>query len=71
MDLAKYIRDIPDFPKPGILFKDITPLLNDPAAFQEAIDRFLAHHHLDAERGLVYVPLGTPSNDFFGGRRLM
>jgi adenine phosphoribosyltransferase len=43
MNLAKYIRDIPDFPKPGILFKDITPLLNDPAAFQEAIDRFTDH----------------------------
>ena len=40
MDLAQYIRDIPDFPKPGILFKDITPLLNDPAAFRAAIDIF-------------------------------
>jgi adenine phosphoribosyltransferase len=39
MDLTKYIRDIPDFPKPGILFKDITPLLADPDAFQNAIDR--------------------------------
>ncbi len=43
MNLANYIRDIPDFPKPGILFKDITPLLNDPAAFQESIDRFTDH----------------------------
>ena len=41
MDLAKYIRDVPDFPKPGILFKDITPLLGDPAAFSAAIDRFV------------------------------
>jgi adenine phosphoribosyltransferase len=39
MDLAQYIRDIPDFPKPGILFKDITPLLAEPRAFQVAIDR--------------------------------
>src|SRR3954470_17422711 len=39
MDLAQYIRDIPDFPKPGILFKDITPLLAEPKAFQESIDR--------------------------------
>ncbi len=39
MDLAPYIRDIPDFPKPGILFKDITPLLAEPRAFQESIDR--------------------------------
>jgi adenine phosphoribosyltransferase len=38
MDLGKYIRDIPDFPKPGIMFKDITPLLAEPAAFQQAID---------------------------------
>jgi adenine phosphoribosyltransferase len=39
MDLTRYIRDIPDFPKPGILFKDITPLLAEPRAFQHAIDR--------------------------------
>ena len=38
MNLARHIRDIPDFPKPGILFKDITPLLADPTAFQHAID---------------------------------
>ena len=44
MDLAKYIRDIPDFPKPGILFKDITPLLADPAAFREAIQLLEKHY---------------------------
>ena len=38
MDLAAFIRDVPDFPKPGILFKDITPLLADPHAFTHAID---------------------------------
>lgn len=32
------IRDIPDFPKPGIIFKDITPLLQDPRAFTEVVD---------------------------------
>jgi adenine phosphoribosyltransferase len=37
LDLKKYIRDIPDFPKPGILFRDITPLLADPAALAEAV----------------------------------
>jgi adenine phosphoribosyltransferase len=37
-DLAAHIRDIPDFPKPGILFKDITPLLLDPDALSQAID---------------------------------
>jgi adenine phosphoribosyltransferase len=44
MDLAKYIRDIPDFPKPGILFKDITPLLAHPQAFREAIDHMQEHY---------------------------
>jgi adenine phosphoribosyltransferase len=37
MDLTQFIRNIPDFPKPGILFRDITPLLANPAAFREAI----------------------------------
>ncbi len=37
MDLGKTIRDIPDFPKEGILFKDITTLLKDPVAFKESI----------------------------------
>jgi adenine phosphoribosyltransferase len=44
MNLADYIRDIPDFPKPGILFKDITPLLADPAAFQVAINLLHAQY---------------------------
>lgn len=44
MDLNRYIRDIPDFPKPGILFKDITPLLADPDAFEYAISRLAAHY---------------------------
>jgi adenine phosphoribosyltransferase len=38
MDLKSLIRDIPDFPKPGILFRDITTLLRDPAALRYIID---------------------------------
>ena len=38
------IRDIPDFPKPGILFKDITPILSDPALFKTVVDAFAARH---------------------------
>jgi adenine phosphoribosyltransferase len=38
MDLSSHIRAVPDFPKPGILFRDITPLLGDPAAFTRTID---------------------------------
>jgi len=37
LDLKTFIRDIPDFPKPGILFRDITPLLQNPRAFRAAI----------------------------------
>ena len=39
MDLKTHIHDVPDFPKKGIVFKDITPLLADPKAFAEAVDR--------------------------------
>lgn len=41
-DLRSKIREIPDFPKPGILFYDITTLLKDPAAYKESIDLMLA-----------------------------
>jgi len=44
MNLSDYIREIPDFPKEGILFKDITPLLQDTAAFQLAIDRMAEYY---------------------------
>jgi adenine phosphoribosyltransferase len=37
-DFTRYIRDIPDFPEPGVIFKDITPLLGDAAVFSELID---------------------------------
>ena len=37
LELTDYIRSIPDFPKPGILFRDITPLLAAPAAFRQAV----------------------------------
>jgi adenine phosphoribosyltransferase len=42
--IKSLIRDIPDFPKPGILFKDITPLLSDAAAFRNAIDLMAEHY---------------------------
>ena len=38
MDLKQHIRDVPDFPKPGILFRDITTLLQDPSAFRYAVE---------------------------------
>ena len=47
MDLRTLIRDIPDYPKEGILFFDITPLLGDPAGFRQAID-LLAERFADS-----------------------
>jgi adenine phosphoribosyltransferase len=44
MDLSRYIRDIPDFPKPGILFKDITPLLAEPRALRYAVEQLAEHY---------------------------
>jgi len=46
-DLRAKIREIPDFPKPGILFYDITTLLKDPAAYKGAIDRMLEPYRDD------------------------
>jgi len=40
--LRRLIRDIPDFPKPGILFRDVTPLLLDPAALRAAVEAVAA-----------------------------
>jgi adenine phosphoribosyltransferase len=44
MDLKSFIRAVPDFPKPGILFRDITPLLGEPRAFREAIRQMADHY---------------------------
>jgi adenine phosphoribosyltransferase len=44
MNLADYIRPISDFPKPGILFRDITPLLSSPSAFRESINQLASHY---------------------------
>ena len=41
--LAGHLRDVPDFPQPGIVFKDITPLLSDVDAFRFAVDAIADH----------------------------
>ncbi|MED5208817.1 MAG: adenine phosphoribosyltransferase, partial [Chloroflexota bacterium] len=48
MDLRDYIRDVPDFPEPGIVFKDITPLLGDAKAFDYTISQ-LVERYRDAD----------------------
>ena len=40
MNFEKYIKEVPDFPKKGIMFKDCTPILENPVAFKEVIDQF-------------------------------
>lgn len=42
--LRGLIRDVPDFPSPGVIFKDLTPLLADPTAFQMVVDAIVGHH---------------------------
>ena len=41
MDLKKYIRSIPDYPKKGILFRDITTLIKEPKAFNYTVDKIV------------------------------
>jgi len=43
-DFSKYCRDVPDFPKPGIIFRDITGLLKNGPAFKRAIDAIAEHY---------------------------
>ena len=65
LDLKSIIRDIPDFPKPGIIFKDITPLLKNGDAFHQAVDVMADHLkglQLDLivgveSRGFIFCPV--------------
>jgi adenine phosphoribosyltransferase len=62
MDLTAHIRDIPDFPKPGILFKDITPLLANGPALRWTVDHFAERY-----RGAIDMVLGIESRGFIIG----
>ncbi len=53
MDLKAIIRDVPDFPKKGIVFKDITPLLNNGKAFQYVIDKLAERYQGKGLRSIV------------------
>jgi len=64
-DLKKLIREVPDFPKPGILFYDITTLLKDPIGLRQAVDA-LADHYVGRRidrvvgieaRGFIFAPM--------------
>lgn len=60
LDLNEFIADVPDFPEPGIVFKDITPLLAHPAAFLQAVDE-MAGPFLDQG---VDIVVGIESRGF-------
>ncbi len=63
IDLRSWVRDVPDFPKPGILFRDVTPLLAHPPAFRFAIDELVRPF---ANGGVDRV-IGIESRGFFLG----
>jgi adenine phosphoribosyltransferase len=66
MNLLDYLPGVPDFPKPGILFRDISPLLANPLAFKEAINQL---HLLAQEFDYTHI-LGIESRGFIFGSAL-
>ncbi len=74
--LSSFIRDVPDFPQPGIVFKDITPLLENPAGFRMTLDAFtelLKEERIDKivgieSRGFLF---GAPLADRLGAGFVM
>ena len=66
MDLKNKIRTIPDFPEPGILFRDITTLLSEPQAFREIIELFEAHYSSEE----IDLVVGVESRGFIIGAAL-
>ncbi len=65
-DFTKFIRDIPDFPEPGIVFKDITPLLKNNAAFRDAIHAMASNY----QPAGVDVVVGIDARGFILGGAL-
>jgi len=64
VDLRAFIRDIPDFPRPGIIFKDVTPLLLDPRALDDAV---VGLARLAEPLGIDYVVAAEARGFILGG----
>ena len=64
--LKRLTLDVPDFPKPGIVFKDITPVLEDPSALREVIDTIASYW---ADKGITRI-VGIESRGFIFGSAL-
>jgi adenine phosphoribosyltransferase len=58
--IAELVTDVPDFPQPGILFKDLTPLFGDPDGFREVVDAIVGYHG----RGNFDVVAGIEARGF-------
>jgi len=63
LDLKQTIRSIPDFPKPGIIFRDITTLLQNPAALRQSVDLIAEHF----DEGSIDVVVGAEARGFIFG----
>jgi adenine phosphoribosyltransferase len=71
LDLKRFIRDIPDFPEAGILFRDITPLLRSPEAFRAVIEALAGYVEARAAEAVVGIEsrgflFGTPVAERLG-----
>jgi adenine phosphoribosyltransferase len=66
IDLRRYVREIPDFPEPGVLFRDVTPLLSEPAAFEAALRGIGAYVESRSPQAIV----GIESRGFLFGAPL-
>ncbi len=70
-EFAHLIRDVPDFPKPGVVFKDITPVLADPGAFSALVDQLCAPYEPESVTKVVGIEargfiLATPVAEQLG-----
>ncbi|HEX4460123.1 MAG TPA: adenine phosphoribosyltransferase, partial [Polyangia bacterium] len=68
--ITRLIRDVPDFPKPGILFKDVTPLIGDGAAFRLVTDLLVERVTKPSQPGLPDLIVGIESRGFIFGAAL-
>ena len=65
-DFSRFIREVPDFPKPDILFKDITPLIGNANAFHRVLDALARHYKFEP----IDVVAGTEARGFIFGTAL-
>jgi len=70
MDLGSIIKDIPDFPKPGIIFRDVMPILANPGALKEVLDRIYMEWIQDENAPIIHAIAGLEARGFLFGSPL-